>query len=241
VIPKWEQFLVAYPDPAAAAAAPLADVLQLWHGLGYPRRGANLWRAATMCVEQFDGEVPDSLDDLLALPGVGPYTARAVLAFAAEAAVGVVDTNIARVLARVAGERLRPTAAQALADRLVPAGHSWAWNQTLMDIGAELCRPSPRCGECPMAPSCAWHRSGRPEPDPSVGSAGVSGRQARFEGSDRQGRGRLMAALGVGPVAVEDVAQTLGWPTEGDRAVRVLADLVGEGLVSVDQSTVRLG
>jgi len=241
VIPKWEQFLAAYPDPATAAAAPLADVLQLWQGLGYPRRGANLWRAAQRCVEQFDGEVPASLDHLLALPGVGPYTARAVLAFAAEAEVGVVDTNIARVLARLAGERLRPTDAQALADRLVPAGQSWAWNQTLMDIGAELCRPTPRCDDCPVAPSCAWQRAGRPEPDPAVGTAGVSGRQARFEGSDRQGRGRLLAALGEGPVALDNVPRTLGWPTEGDRALRVLADLVGEGLVSVDESTIRLG
>jgi A/G-specific adenine glycosylase len=231
VIPKWEAFLAAYADPTAAAAAPLADVLALWQGLGYPRRGANLWRTAQVCVERFDGVVPDTLDDLLTLPGVGPYTARAVQAFADEGPVGVVDTNIARVLARVAGTRLRPRPAQEMADGLVPAGRSWAWNQTLMDVGAELCRPVPRCPDCPLAPWCAWHLAGRPEPDPAVGTAGVSGRQARFEGSDRQGRGRLLAALTVGPVDVTDAPGALGWPADADRSARVVADLARSGWV----------
>jgi A/G-specific adenine glycosylase len=241
VIPKWERFLAELPNPTAAAAVPLADVLQIWQGLGYPRRGANLWRAAQVCVECFDGEVPAALDDLLSLPGVGPYTARAVMVFADEAHVGVVDTNIARVLARVAGERLTPRVAQAAADAMVPAAAPWAWNQTLMDIGAELCRPTPRCDDCPVAPGCRWYQSGRAQPDPAVGTAGASGRQARFEGSDRQGRGRLLATLAGGPVAAEDAARALGWPSDVGRAARVMADLAAEGLVTVDQSMIRLG
>ena len=105
VIPKWEAFLAAYPTAPACADASLADVLRLWQGLGYPRRARNLHRAATVIVEQHAGRLPEDLDGLLALPGIGPYTARAVLAFALERDVGVVDTNIARVLARTTGER----------------------------------------------------------------------------------------------------------------------------------------
>ena len=140
VIPKWEAFLVSFPTPAACADAPLGDVLRLWQGLGYPRRARNLHLAALEIVDRHRGMVPDSLDDLLALPGVGPYTARAVLAFAYEREVAVIDTNIARVLARTSGARLTPKHAQAAADALVPRGEGWAWNQILMDLGATTCR-----------------------------------------------------------------------------------------------------
>ena len=112
VIPKWQEFIAAYPSPAACAAASLGDVLRLWQGLGYPRRARNLHAAAREIVRL--GEFPASLDGLLALPGVGQYTARAVLAFAFEVDSAVVDTNIARVLARVAGHRLTAKQAQAL-------------------------------------------------------------------------------------------------------------------------------
>ena len=103
VVPKWLAFLDAFPTPAACAAAPLGDVLRRWQGLGYPRRARNLHDAARLMVERHGGAVPDDIDALLALPGIGPYTARAVLAFAYERDVAVVDTNIARVLARAAG------------------------------------------------------------------------------------------------------------------------------------------
>jgi A/G-specific adenine glycosylase len=146
-------------------------------------------------VERHGGRVPDRLDELLALPGIGPYTARAVLAFAYERDVAVVDTNIARVLARVTGERLTPRRVQAVADALVPVGDGWAWNQVLMDLGATVCRPAPRCHDCPLPADCAWHAAGLPEPDPAVGSAGVSTRQAPYDGSDRQARGAVLRAL----------------------------------------------
>ena len=180
-----------------------------------------------------DGEFPSTLDELLRLPGVGNYTARAVLAFAFEADVAVVDTNIARVLARVAGHRLTSRSAQAAADAALPAGHSWAWNQSLMDLGAVLCRPtSPQCGDCPLSRCCRWRGRGE---DPAVGSAGVSRAQGRFDGSDRQARGRLMKALVVGPVASERLADVMG--CDEVRADRLAADLRREGLVtSVGQS-----
>ena len=228
VIPKWNAFLDAFPTPAACASASLGDVLRLWQGLGYPRRARNLQAAAVQVVEHHDGALPDDLDALLALPGIGPYTARAVLAFAFEHDVAVVDTNIARILARTAGERLAPKRAQARADEAVPSGQGWAWNQVLMDLGAVLCRPTPRCEDCPLARTCAWNRAGRPSPDPAIGSAGVSGKQARFEGSDRQARGRVLAAVGARPRPAADLDD------------RILAGLVADGLVVVSDGTVGL-
>lgn len=224
VIPKWHAFLDVFPTPADCAAASLGDVLRLWQGLGYPRRARNLQAAATVTVERHDGRLPDDLDALLGLPGIGPYTARAVLAFAFERDVAVVDTNIARILARTAGERLTPKRAQTRADGAVPEGQGWVWNQVLMDLGATLCRPTPKCVECPLAGSCVWRLAGYPEPDPAAGSAGVSGKQARFEGSDRQARGRVLAALGSGSRNV------------GDFDERIVAGLVGDGLAFVDDS-----
>jgi A/G-specific adenine glycosylase len=227
VIPKWEAFLAEFPTPAACAAASLGDVLRLWQGLGYPRRARNLYAASTAIATL--GEFPSTLDGLLALPGVGPYTARAVLAFAFEADAAVVDTNIARVLARVEGRKLTAKQAQAAADALLPPGEAWVWNQSLMDLGAIRCRPvAPACEECPLAVSCAWRGSG--EPDPAVGSAGVSVRQARFDGSDRQARGRLMKALSDGPVARARLADVMR--CDASRAERLADALIIEGLVA---------
>ena len=174
----------------------MGEVVRAWAGLGYNRRAVHLHATAVVVVERHGGTLPDELDALLALPGVGPYTARAVLAFAFERDVGVVDTNAARVLARRAGRSLDRAAVQAQADAAVPAGRGWAWNQAMLDLGATTCRArSPGCDVCPVARGCAWWEAGRPEPDPARGSAGVSTGQSRFEGSDRQGRGRLVDAL----------------------------------------------
>jgi A/G-specific adenine glycosylase len=234
VIPKWQAFIAAFPSPASCAAASLGDVLRLWQGLGYPRRARNLHAAATQIAAA--DEFPSSLDALLRLPGVGKYTARAVLAFAFEADVAVVDTNIARVLARVAGRGLSPKEVQTCADEALPHGDSWAWNQCLMELGAVLCRPlSPRCDACPLSGCCAWRGMGD---DPALGSAGVSRTQARFDGSDRQARGRLMKALVVGPVAVERVAALMG--CDATRAERLTADLRSEGLVVATGDSIRL-
>ncbi|HUS43781.1 MAG TPA: A/G-specific adenine glycosylase [Ilumatobacteraceae bacterium] len=228
VIPKWLAFLSEYPDAARCASASLGDVLRLWQGLGYPRRARNLRSAAEVIVERHGGQLPDDLDALLALPGIGPYTARAVLAFAFERDVAVVDTNIARVLARTTGERLTPKVAQTVADELVPVGDGWLWNQVLMDLGATLCRPTPHCDECPAAPTCRWNTDGRPDPDPAIRSAAVSTRQARFEGSDRQARGRLLRALQDGSRPVQEFD------------ARILASLLDDGLVAVDADRVGL-
>jgi A/G-specific adenine glycosylase len=225
VIPKWLAFIERFPDPASCAAATLADVLRLWQGLGYPRRARNLHLAAHHVVDR-GGEFPDTLDALLALPGVGAYTARAVLAFAFESDAAVVDTNIARVYARVAGRPLTLREVQYTADAYLPAGESWVWNQTVMDLGAVLCRPSsPRCDACPVVSVCSWHGVGV---DPAQGSAAVSRPQARFEGSDRQARGRLLKALTTGAVPVELASSVM--QRTADDASRLVDDLVREGL-----------
>ncbi len=232
VEPRYLAFLERFPDPAACAAAAPAEVVRAWAGLGYNRRAINLHRAATAIVEQHGGHLPDDLEALLALPGIGPYTARAVLAFAFERDHGVVDTNAARVIARaVAGQRLTAAQVQDHADELVPLGRGWDWNQAVLDLGATVCvRRAPRCELCPVAARCVWAQRGWDDPDPADGSAGTSTPQSRFDGSDRQGRGRLVQALRTGPLELDRLADAAGWPDDPDRARRVADTLVGDGL-----------
>jgi A/G-specific adenine glycosylase len=150
-----------------------------------------------------------------------------VLAFAFEADAAVVDTNVGRVLARRAGERLTPAGGQRAADEWLPSGRSWAWNQTLLDLGATVCRPAPDCERCPVAEGCVWRGGvGGPGADPAAGSAGVSRRQAKFDGSLRQARGVVMAALTDGPVGLAAL-QVPG----GHDVAAVVASLQADGLV----------
>ena len=235
VLPKWKLFIETFPSATVCADASLGEILTLWQGLGYPRRARNLHASARRIVEEHGGRVPANLDELLALPGVGPYTARAVLAFAHEVDVAVVDTNIARVLARVNDRRLTASEAQRIADMMVPEGEAWLWNQALMDLGATLCRPRPLCDACPLAAMCDWAGEGD---DPSIGSAGVSTGQPRFEGSDRQARGRLMKELVSRAVSIDDVAEVM--ERDEQVAARLLGALIDEGLVTRDGSRVRL-
>ena len=241
VAARWRPFLDRFPTPASLAEAPAAEVVRWWTGLGYNRRALNLHRCAQAVVAHHHGRLPDALDALLALPGIGPYTARAVLAFAFEREHGVVDTNTVRVLARWEGHRLGAKEAQTAADAAVPAGKAWVWNQAMLDLGASVCtRRAPRCDECPVTGSCVWAQAGWPPPDPAVGSAGVSGGQSRFEGSDRQGRGRLVEALRSGAVAHAVLAEVMGWPDEGARAERIATALVADGLIVRDDHSYRL-
>lgn len=234
VLARYGPFLARFPTAAACAAGPAAEVIELWHGLGYNRRALALWRTAQAVAERHGGLFPADVDLLGALPGVGPYTSRAVLAFAFEADVGVVDTNVARILARWCGRRLGRAEVQRRADAAVPAGCGWAWNQAMLDLGRTVCTARRQtCDGCPLAAGCAWGRAGRPDPDPAVGSAGVSGGQSRFEGSDRQGRGRLVSALRRSPVSSASLAEVMGWPADEARAVRVAATLLDDGLAVV--------
>ena len=226
VVGAYPAFIARFPTPTACAAAPVADVIRLWAGLGYNRRALLLHRAARKLVADHSGNVPDRLPGLLRLPGVGPYTARAVLAFAFERDVAVLDRNARRVLSRALGGAVK----QSDADAVVPSGKGWAWNQAVLDLGAIVCRARPRCGACPAAAAraCAWHAAGRPEPDPWPRAAG----QTCFEGSDREGRGRLVRALRERPVPWANIADATGWPEERERALRVARALVAEGLAA---------
>jgi A/G-specific adenine glycosylase len=228
VVPKYESFLARFPTVASCAAARVGEVVDAWGGLGYNRRAVYLHRLATTVERRHQGTVPADLDALLALPGIGPYTARAILAFAFERDVAVVDTNIGRVLARLTGSRLGPADAQQIADRLVPDRAGWAWNQSMLDLGALVCvAQSARCAQCPVYDACLWRGRGA---DPAVASAGVSRGQSRFAGSDRQGRGRLVDALRLGPVDRDGLALVTGWPDDVPRAQRIAAALVADGL-----------
>ncbi len=242
VVPAHTSFLARFPTPAACAAASVGEVVGAWAGLGYNRRAVSLHRSALALVDRHGGVLPEDLDRLLDLPGVGPYTARAVLVFAFGHDIGLVDTNAGRFLARaLAGHALSRPEAQRVADSSVPQGMGWSWGQAVFDLGALVCtRRAPACERCPVQASCAWFGAGRPAPDPVVGSAGISGGQSRFDGSFRQGRGRLVDRLRDGPVAAEEVARAAGWPCDAARAWRAAESLIADGLARRDGDGLRL-
>jgi len=239
VIPRWHQFLERFPTARDCAGAGTGAVVEEWAGLGYNRRAVNLHRCAVAVVRDHGGTIPNDLASLLALPGLGPYTARAVLAFAFEQDVAVVDTNVGRVLARRSGQRLSTKLAQQFADSLVPGGDGWAWNQAMLDLGAMVCaKRAPLCDKCPVASGCVWSTEGRPDPDPAIGSAGVSKTQSTFHGSFRQGRARLLDVVRLGD-AVPPSRWTVscGWIDRvngDDEAVQAAVTLISDGLVVED-------
>jgi A/G-specific adenine glycosylase len=207
----WARFIATYPTPAALAGASPADVLRSWRGLGYNRRAIALQRAARAIVADHGGGVPSDLAALLRLPGIGPYSARAVAALAFGRRVGAVDTNVRRVLGRAFFGTLTPdrVALQALADDLVPGRRPGLWTHALMDIGATVCRIRvPRCDECPLLASCRYAAARTADDSGSSARAGDSGaaehrrrtrnRQAApggFRSTSRWLRGRILDRL----------------------------------------------
>jgi A/G-specific adenine glycosylase len=168
VIPYWTRWLHRFPTVVALAQAPLDDVLKAWQGLGYYARARNLHRAAQVIVEKHGGVFPTRLEDVLALPGVGRYTAGAVCSIAFDQDVPIVDANVIRVLCRVFGVRGDPksTKSQAelwrLAEALIPPGQARPFNQAMMELGALVCHQAPRCGVCPVRERCVAYQSGDP-------------------------------------------------------------------------------
>lgn len=236
VEPAWRRFLDRFPTVTDAATSGRSELVTLWAGLGYNNRAVRLHQAAQAVVERFEGTFPRDLADLMSLPGIGPYTARAIRAFAFELPGAVVDTNVARILARVAGETLTPSAAQRSADALADDTDPWTWNQTMIDLGATVCTPrKPACDRCPLVTGCVW-RSG-PGKDPAA--VPPSKRQAPFAGSDRQARGRLLDACRSGPVAQADVPRIIA-DDDADRVERIISGLVRDGLLRRDDRRVSL-
>ena len=238
VAARLDAFLARFPDAAAMAGAPVADVIAEWRGLGYNRRAVSLHRAAQAIVLEHGGRVPRDLADLEALPGVGPYTARAVAAFAYGHVAAPVDVNVGRVLARaVSGEALGPAALQRLADAAVPGERPGAWSHALMDLGGRHCTARvPDCGGCPILVHCAWRATGDPDRDPAARGPARGRPQRRFEGSDRWHRGRLVDALRAGPLPAERVAEAAGLESEPARLERIVAGLVADGLAVADNA-----
>ncbi len=237
VYPRFERFVALAPTPAACVSVPLADLLVEWQGMGYPRRCRNIQDSARVIVDQYDGIVPRDLDALMELPGIGAYTARAILAFAFGDDAAVVDTNVARVIARVHGRALKPRETQEIADELLPRGFARDWNQVIMDFGATVCDArTPTCETCPVAHHCAWRGDGE---DPARTTAFTSRPQGRFEGSDRQARGRLMKRLTEGSVGASAVAEVMQM-ADIERAEKLAGSLVKDGLVELVEGAYRL-
>lgn len=237
VVGPYGRFMAAFPTVGALAAAGPGPVIALWQGLGYNRRAVALHGAAATIVDRHGGRVPRAREPLEALPGVGPYTARAVLAFAFDAPAAPVDVNIGRVLARaVAGRALDRRTAQQVADRQVrpplpAARRPGAWSQALMDLGATTCSARrPRCDDCVIRSVCAWRLSGGAD-DPAAATVGRARPQAAFAGSDRQYRGRLLDVARAGAVATADLPTVLDLADDPARAHRLAAALVSEGLL----------
>jgi A/G-specific adenine glycosylase len=233
VIPRLEEWLQRWPDPAALAAVPSGEAVRAWNRLGYPRRALYLHAAALTITERHTGVVPRDVSQLLALPGVGDYTARAVAVFAYGDRHPVVDTNVRRVIARAIdgnAEAGPPSTRRDLAamEALLPADAEAArlFNAGAMELGAIVCTArAPRCDSCPLAEVCAW-RAGDYPPYSGLRKAV----QKKFEGSDRQVRGLILAELRTADVPVLATELDTVWADDVQRT-RALVGLLADGLV----------
>jgi A/G-specific adenine glycosylase len=230
VVPAYEAWLSRWPTPAHLAAAEPGEAVRMWGRLGYPRRALRLHAAAVAITERHGGELPMTIAELLALPGVGDYTARAVAAFAHRQRQPVVDTNVRRVVARVV-EGVADAAVTrrdlATVEALLPpeAEAAAVTSVALMELGALICTArAPRCEQCPLAGQCRWLARGRPALQVAVR------KPQPYAGTDRQVRGRLLAVLrdADGPVAGQMLAAAWDEPVQRARA---LDGLVADGLV----------
>jgi A/G-specific adenine glycosylase len=225
VVPAFERFMARFSSVVELASAERSAVIRAWDGLGYNRRAVSLWRAARVVVDEHHGVVPADVDALRRLPGVGRYTASAVASLAYGAPVPAIDTNLRRVVGRaLAGcDGLDDDEVGPLAMRWLDRSRSADWNQAVMDLGRSLCRPRPRCGECPLRPCCRYARSGAVvPPGPRRASA--------FAGSMRQVRGdvvRLLRHRATASIAV--LASETGHPR--DRVAAAVAALVRDGIL----------
>lgn len=238
VIPRLEQWLERWPTPADLAASAPGDAVRAWARLGYPRRALNLHAAATAIAEQHNNVVPEDVPTLLALPGIGDYTARAVASFAYGHRHPVVDTNVRRVIARAVdgeGEAGPPSTKRDLAamELLLPddLAAAQSTNAAVMELGAIVCTAKkPLCEQCPVRDLCAWRAAGYPVYE---GKKQVV--QKKFEGSDRQVRGLILAELRASdvPVTAAEIEQVWSDAEQRDRA---LAGLLKDGLAVAEDS-----
>ncbi|WP_062381453.1 A/G-specific adenine glycosylase [Demequina pelophila] len=235
VEPVWAEWMERWSTPAALAAATQADAVRAWGRLGYPRRAKRLWECAGAIVERHGGEVPRGLEELRALPGVGDYTAGAVVSFAYGGRALVLDTNVRRVIGRAWGGEPLPAAHQTAAERaraqaLVPEDDAAAalWAAASMELGALVCTARvARCDACPLADDCAWFAAGCP------GLEAAPRRTQPWHGTDRQVRGRVMALLRAASSPVNVTGHATLEDVETGQLDRCLAGLVEDGLVTL--------
>ena len=232
VLSIWPDWVRRWPSPSATAAASAADVLRAWGKLGYPRRAKRLHECATVIARDYDDVVPDDVDALMSLPGVGSYTARAVACFAYRRPVPVVDTNVRRVVARAVHglpDAAAPSAARDHADvvaLLPPDETAPQFSVALMELGAIVCTArAPRCGSCPLD-QCAWRHAGYPP------AQGPARRVQTYAGTDRQVRGRLLDVLRGKDSPVTRAELDVAWLTDTRQRDRALESLLADGLVT---------
>jgi A/G-specific adenine glycosylase len=232
VLSVWPDWVRRWPTPSATAAASAADVLRAWGKLGYPRRAKRLHECATVIARDHDDVVPDNVDTLLSLPGIGSYTARAVACFAYRQRIPVVDTNVRRVVARAVhglADAGAPSAARdhAAVSALLPDDEAAPrFSVALMELGATVCTArAPRCGLCPLS-QCAWRRAGYPPAE------GPGRRVQTYAGTDRQVRGRLLDVLRAKDSPVTRAELDVAWLTDCVQRDRALDSLLVDGLIT---------
>ncbi len=264
VLPKYQQFLTAFPTLADLAAAPTADVISVWVPLGYNRRAVSLQSIARQVLAEYDGRIPDTIDELLKLKGIGRYTAGAIACFAYRKQVATVDTNIRRVLHRIflGLEHPEPKANDAamllLAERVLPDGQAYDWNQGLMDLGATVCTSNnPQCVRCPIQTYCQAYKE---MSQLSLFPSGTVLRQMRkvaekkqayesqpFTSSNRYFRGQIVKLLRTFPASARISLMDLGARIKSDFSSeelpwlqRIVDGLVRDGLLDATEDGVRL-
>ena len=234
VVSVYRDFIRSFPSVRALAHASRRDVVSAWGGLGYNRRAIALANAARRVVEEHGGRIPTDPTVMRSLPGVGPYTSAAVASIAFGEPVAAIDTNVRRIVSRVfdGTDDATPARVRELADAWLDPSDPGGWNQALMDLGREVCRPRPRCGVCPLGPSCRSAALGvepsppRPRPEP-------------FEGSMRQVRGAVVRALRDRPSAtIAALAEITG--LDAERVAEAVRRMTDEGLLESRGGRARL-
>lgn len=236
VAPQWEEWIARWPDAQTTSQATPAQILRQWDRLGYPRRALRILDVAKVVVTEFAGQMPQTYEELIALPGIGDYTANAILAFAHKQKSVVLDTNVRRVIGRVWHGQERPKISisaveRSFAESLVPKTHASAslWNAAVMEFGAVVCTArNPLCSQCIVASQCAWKLSGYP-------ASNAAKKTQKFEGTDRQVRGRMMKILKDSNKAVDKTAFA-ECSVDAKQRSRALDSLITDGLIEVTRS-----
>jgi A/G-specific adenine glycosylase len=236
----WQRFIARFPTVAALAAASPADVQREWQGLGYNRRALAIWRAARTIESEHGGEVPDSIEALETLPGVGPYTARAVAAIGFGRRVGAVDVNVRRMIGRMVGgghEALSALELQRVADRAVPGDRAAEWTHAVMDVGALFCRPrAPRCSDCPANPWCRFAAGDRLEARVPAEVDGPRRTKPPFPSTTRWLRGRILDRLRAAPGSSWVTIDRPIGTHDASRIRQAATSMAADGLIEIDPS-----